>query len=314
MSSRSWMPLAALVLLAVLALAVTTGCGGDDGDTTPGTKATGASQPAATEAPDDADSTGDSEDADGESDAATDGENEDGDSDGQEPAAGRIVVTSSPISGQKDKILLVFGPANASEACARIEGDGWSLPETALRDRDPDSDPCSDLGAESMLDPGEYFLTVSVVVPGEQSASATASVPVRVVDGDARVEIDGSKLSGSVQAGDPGRILVTSSQITGQAGKILVVMGQGNAGSVCAMIESDSWSMPEPVAMTELPGGEGGPCGEHTPEVAFPPGDNVVTASVYVPGETSARATTQVLVTVDGDVTAAVDGTALSVP
>lgn len=325
MSSRRWLWIAALTLMAVLALGIAGACGGDDGageDDTPGTEARSTRAATATDAP--GDSSGDTgDDAGGGEDGNEDG-NEDGDDQGEEdgdggdddalPSPGRIVVTSSPVTGQQGKLLLIFGPANASEACAMIESDSWSLAELPLAERDPDSNPCGDRGADAVFEPGDYILTASVVVPGEQAAGATTAVPVELVDGDTVVQIDGSKLSGAVQAGDPGKILVTSSAITGQQGRLLIVVAQGNAGSVCAMIDSDPWTLTEAVAMTELPGGDSGPCGEHTPVVTFPAGDNVVTASIYVPGETQARATAQVLVTVDGDVTAAVDGSALSAP
>ena len=115
-----------------------------------------------------------------------------------------------------------------------------------------------------------------------------------------------------MEVGGPGRILVTVSEITGQKGKILVVLAQGNIGSVCAMIDSNNWSMPSPTAMTQLPSGDAGPCGEGTPESTFQPGDQVVISSVFVPGTSDTPDTVQSIVTIEGDTTLALDGSALS--
>jgi hypothetical protein len=102
-------------------------------------------------------------------------------------------------------------------------------------------------------------------------------------------------------------------EITGQAGKILIVMGQNNAGSLCATIDDDSWALTVPGVLAELPGGgEGGPCGDGTPEVLFPAGDTRITVAVVIPGNPSPEATIDIVVPVDGDVTVAIDGGQLS--
>ena len=101
------------------------------------------------------------------------------------------------------------------------------------------------------------------------------------------------------------------SEITGQQGKILIVLDRANAASLCATIDADPWMLETPGALRELPG-DGGPCDAAGPEVSFPAGDTVLTAAVVVPGSQQADASTPVLVAVDGDVTATIDGALLS--
>ncbi len=43
----------------------------------------------------------------------------------------------------------------------------------------------------------------------------------------------------------PGRILVSSSAIMGQKGKLLIVFGPKSSSQVCALIDSDDWSLSE---------------------------------------------------------------------
>ncbi len=236
-------------------------------------------------------------------------------SDDAPPTAGRILLSSSAITDQEGKLLVVLGPDNASRVCAAIDSDRWTLAETPLVDRVlvADSGPCDGATDDARFEPGEHFVTVGIVIPGNPVSEVTTVAAVELVDGDVSFEIDGSKLSEGVQkVGAPGRILVTMSEIRGQEGKILVVVAQGNAGSTCASIDADPWTMPAATAMTALPGPDDGPCGDGAGEVTFLTGDNLVTASIYVPGESVPRATTQLVLKVDGDVTAALDGSPLS--
>jgi hypothetical protein len=101
------------------------------------------------------------------------------------------------------------------------------------------------------------------------------------------------------------------SEITGQAGKILIVLGQNNAASLCATIDADSWALATPGTLAELPGGDGGPCGEGSPEVLFPAGDTRITAAVVIPGAPSAEATIDMVVPVDSEVNVTIDGVRL---
>lgn len=227
------------------------------------------------------------------------------------PATGRILVSSSPITGHQGHVLLVFGPNNESEICAPIDGDPWTLEETALTVRTADADPCTGSISDAQFGTGEHAVTASIFVPGSRDPVASTAALVDVRDGDGRLEVDGSKLS-EATTGDPGRITVTVSEITGRAGKVLIVLGQNNAGSLCAMIDADPWVLPGPATLQELPGDDGGPCGEGTPEVVFPAGDTKVTAVVVIPGNPSAEATLETIITVDGDSTVAIDGAQLS--
>ena len=227
------------------------------------------------------------------------------------PVLGRILVSSTAITGHRGHGLFVFGPTNESEVCATIDSDPWTLDATALTDRAADSNPCSGTLTDTLFEPGAHLVSASIFVPGSRTPSISTAATVEVIDGDAQLQIDGSSLSGTT-TGDPGRILVTVSEITGQAGKIFMVIGPNNAGSLCAAIDSDSWTLPTPGALAELPGNDAGPCGDDTPDVLYAAGDTRVTAAVVVPGNSSADAMIELLVAVDGDVTAAIDGAQLS--
>jgi len=227
------------------------------------------------------------------------------------PATGRILVSSGPITGHEGHLLLVFGPHNESEICATIDRDPWTLGERALTDRKADSDPCSGSMTNTLFGPGEHTVTASIFAPGSRTALIGTAAQVELVDGDVQLLLDGSKLS-STTTGDSGRISVTVSEITGQAGRYLIVIGQNNAATWCAAIDTDPWAMPTPATLREMPGGDGGPCGEATPEVFFPAGDTRVTAAVVIPGNQSPEATLETIVSVDRDVTVAIDGARLS--
>lgn len=227
------------------------------------------------------------------------------------PSNGAILVSSSAITGHEGHILLVFGPGTESEICAAIDSDPWTLPEEPLTDRGVDADPCSGDTGNTVFGPGEHAVTASIFDPGSQTPLASTAALAQVVDGDVQIELDGGALSGAAE-GDPGRILVTVSEITGQAGKMLMVLGQNNAASLCVVIDADPWTLSTPTAMTELPGADSGPCGEGTPEVSFPAGGAALTAAVLVPGSQSADVTTPLIITVDGDALAAIDGAKLS--
>jgi hypothetical protein len=227
------------------------------------------------------------------------------------PVSGRILVSSTAITGHEGDALFVFGPNNESEICATIDSDPWTLGEAALTDRTADSDPCTGSMSHTVFESGEHAVTASIFTPGSRIALISTAALVDLVDGDVQLELDGSKLSAMV-TGDPGRINADVTEITGQAGNILIVLGQNNAGSLCATIDSDPWALPTPGTLTELPGDNGGPCGEGTPEVLFPAGDTRITAAVVVPGNQSAEASIELVVPVDGDVTITIDGARLS--
>jgi hypothetical protein len=111
----------------------------------------------------------------------------------------------------------------------------------------------------------------------------------------------------------PGTITLTSTAITGRSGLILVVFAQGNGqqvASLCAPITSDDFTLSASV-MTEMPADDN-PCEDGLAKRAFDEGSQSLTAGVYVPGEQIPQASTTVSVNVAGNVTAEIDGTALS--
>ncbi len=128
----------------------------------------------------------------------------------------------------------------------------------------------------------------------------------------------GAGPDGDTLAQTGGRIIVSSSAITGQEGKALLTFAAPAAGGAplaraCAIITSASFTLP-PTAMTDLPAGQD-PCGETTPETVFAPGSYTVVAGVYTGGSQTPDIQTETPVEVtDADVNVVIDGSALSVP
>ena len=116
-----------------------------------------------------------------------------------------------------------------------------------------------------------------------------------------------------VDAAGPGKITVSSSAITGQNGKALVMgvnmQGVPPAGA-CVFLDSDSYSL-APTVLIDTPG-QGGPCGGSTPETVFPAGTYTVSAGIYMPGSQTPERQVQAEVVVDGDKTVKLDGAALA--
>jgi hypothetical protein len=111
----------------------------------------------------------------------------------------------------------------------------------------------------------------------------------------------------------PGTITLTSSAISGQSGKILLVFATGGDGNrvarLCQPISSDEYELPGS-AMTEIPAQD--PCGNDPDVVTFDEGTYQLTAGIYVGGEQTPAKTTTLTVDVAGDVTAELDGAELS--
>ncbi len=114
-----------------------------------------------------------------------------------------------------------------------------------------------------------------------------------------------------------GKITVSSTAITGQEGKTLVVSAVpagGGAGlaRICAAITSDPFTLP-PTVMTDPPA-EPNPCGPPTPETVFVQGSYTITAGVYVGGSQTPDAETQMAAEITaGDISVDLDGAELSV-
>jgi hypothetical protein len=113
----------------------------------------------------------------------------------------------------------------------------------------------------------------------------------------------------------PGRITITSTPIEGKSGKILLVYaisvggGERLAGA-CVGISSVSFAVPG-VVMTDVPVGND-PCAGGTSEMTFAEGSYQLTAGVYQGGQQTPESETTLTVKVAGDVTAQLDGVALS--
>ncbi len=116
-----------------------------------------------------------------------------------------------------------------------------------------------------------------------------------------------------VDAAGPGKITVSSSAISGQNGKALVIgvnmQGVPPTGA-CVLLDSDSYSL-APTVLTDQPD-QGGPCHDPTPETVLPAGTYTVSAGIYMPGSQTPEKQVQADVVVDGDATLVLPGSALS--
>jgi hypothetical protein len=113
----------------------------------------------------------------------------------------------------------------------------------------------------------------------------------------------------------PGTITITSSAIANQSGKILVVTAQPEgggelAGRACIPITSNAFTAPATV-MVEM-AQSGNPCDAAANPKTFASGRYTLTASVFVPGSQTPEKTSTTTVDVSGDVSASVNGGALS--
>lgn len=111
----------------------------------------------------------------------------------------------------------------------------------------------------------------------------------------------------------PGTVTLTSTTIEGQNGKILLAFATAGGGQrlarACIPITSDSFEV-QGAEMTEIPAQD--PCGSDPDVVTFDEGSYQITAGVYVGGAQTPEAETTLSVDVAGDVTAELDGSALS--
>jgi hypothetical protein len=112
-----------------------------------------------------------------------------------------------------------------------------------------------------------------------------------------------------------GKITVSSTAITDQEGKILVVTATPAAGGnpiarACYTITSDPFEAP-PTVMTDIPGGNG-PCDGTTAETVFEEGQYTIFAGVFSPGSQTPDASVQIPITLTGDMEVVIDGQELS--
>jgi hypothetical protein len=152
------------LLIGVVALAaaglVASACGGDDDD-----GGTSATSPAVTATP------------------------------GSGP--GTITLTSSAITGQSGKILLIYttsGSDRLARACVSITSDNFTVPATVMTDVPSGNDPCGGDTSDTSFDEGAYSITAGVYVGGQQTAEKEATLSVDVA-GDVIAELNGAELS-----------------------------------------------------------------------------------------------------------------------
>lgn len=120
---------------------------------------------------------------------------------------------------------------------------------------------------------------------------------------------------GAVSSGTPGTVTISSTVIQNQTGKVLVVLAaqEGQSGMVaraCIQIASNSFTVSS-TAMVEM-AASGNPCDASSTTKAFSPGRYTLTAGIYTGGSQTPEKTTAQAFQVSGNVSVAVDGTALS--
>ncbi len=108
-------------------------------------------------------------------------------------------------------------------------------------------------------------------------------------------------------------VSVTTSAITGQEGKTLLIFAQPEGGGetavACVPIDS-AFFEPPALQMQEMP--QGNPCAGGTSAASFAAGDTVLTAGVYVPGSQTPDRQVIATVEVQSDRTWELDGVMLS--
>ncbi len=102
----------------------------------------------------------------------------------------------------------------------------------------------------------------------------------------------------------PGVITISSTPISGQSGKILLVFalpagGGGQLARLCVPITSDDFTLSGAV-MTDIPAGDN-PCAGETPETTFEEGAYELVAGIYVGGQRTPDAETTLTGQVAGE-------------
>lgn len=113
---------------------------------------------------------------------------------------GTITITSStPITGQSKKVLLVYaapqaGGALLAEACIQLTSDRVSVPSTVMTEKKGDQAPCSGSAGPAKLPEGTYSFTAGIYAPPAQTAEKEVKLTIEV-KGDVTAQIDGAALS-----------------------------------------------------------------------------------------------------------------------
>ena len=119
----------------------------------------------------------------------------------------------------------------------------------------------------------------------------------------------------SPSASGPGTIIITSTAISNQGGKVLVVAaipeGQSTPiGRACIAITSNAFSAPA-TTMVEI-AASSNPCDPASVTKSFPAGRYNVTSGIFVSGSQTPEKLTAQTVTVAGNVSASITGSLLS--
>ncbi len=114
--------------------------------------------------------------------------------------AGTVTVSTSAISGQSGKMLLIIatGTADGSQAgvaCVPIDADPFTMRPTMLTEVPSGGNPCAGGGAVAVLADGAYTLTAGVYVGGSQQPDAQMSIQFDMNGGAFTAELMGAELS-----------------------------------------------------------------------------------------------------------------------
>ncbi|MFO0747061.1 MAG: hypothetical protein U1F43_15565 [Myxococcota bacterium] len=217
--------------------------------------------------------------------------------------SGFISVTSTAILGRAGYVFIAFGPNHQTRYCVSITSESFVVPPGRLSLAE--SNPCGPATDDVLFPAGDHAVTAGIYLPGE-TTPIVLEPATATVDGDVTVTFDGAALS--VKTGAPGKLFLTSTPITGQSGRLLLVLGTDTVARMCVSIDSDPFTL-SATPMTEL---TGDPCSGVTAVTTFSGGEQGILAGIYVPGEQQARKLQSVIVVVDGDTTFELDGGALS--
>lgn len=111
------------------------------------------------------------------------------------------IVSSGTITGQKDRILLVYaasaGAAPVAQACISIASDSFTVPATMMVDVPAgQQNPCTGSPPRTVFAKGTYTITAGVYVGGQQTPQKQSIQTVEVAGtAPVQVKLDGASLS-----------------------------------------------------------------------------------------------------------------------
>lgn len=117
---------------------------------------------------------------------------------GSDASSPYVVVSSSEISGQSGKLLLVSvvsaDGGQLGVSCIAIDQDSFVLPPTPIREVPGGDNPCAGGTAPREFEDGSYELIAGVYVPGSQQADPEFQITI-IVTGGLEYELLGAMLS-----------------------------------------------------------------------------------------------------------------------